>query len=72
MINQKEKRVGIRGHSPVKSSDTRVWTKCLEPEREASFSQMLHTQIEQNRTFWYVFFCAFVALSSLTILNVAF
>lgn len=33
VINLKEKRFGVRGHRPVKSSDTRVQTKYLEPER---------------------------------------
>lgn len=33
MVNQKEKRFGIGGHSHVKSSDIGIWSKYLDPVR---------------------------------------
>lgn len=56
-INVKEKRFGVRGHSQVNSSDTRVWTKYLEPERrEQSLTNVLYTDKAKKTILVYFHF----------------
>lgn len=56
VINLKEKRSGIRGHSQVKSCDIRVWAKYLDPEwREQSLTNALYilSQVEHFGIFLF-------------------